>query len=90
MSDALESVPSGLFRISRDWRLVAANRTLVDMLGYASAGELRGTNIRTLFPGEEARKPFEEWLTDGAEDRKPLGPLEVQWEPRTAARSPCS
>ena len=81
MADALESAPIGLFSLSRGWRLQTANRTLVDMLGYASADELRGTDIRTLFPSAEARQPFEEWLGNAEDDRKPLGSLEVQWEP---------
>jgi len=86
-----EHAPLGIYRSTVDGRLVAVNRTMLTMLGYDSAEELRGLTIQDHVyadPEERARAVREnadqdEDLADVTWKRRDGTPLTVQLHVRT-------
>ncbi|NND71454.1 MAG: response regulator [Rhodothermales bacterium] len=59
-----ENVPAGIYRVSPDGTLLAANSSLVNMLGFESADEIISTNLKKQgYLDSSARERFEEMLT---------------------------
>ena len=60
-----ENVPAGIYRVSPDGKILAANSAFVKMLGFANAKELLTKNIkRNNFVDEDARLRFEKTLAE--------------------------
>ncbi|NNE34881.1 MAG: response regulator, partial [Rhodothermales bacterium] len=60
-----ENVPAGIYRVSPDGKILAANSAFVKMLGFANTKELLTKNIkRNSFVDEEARLRFEKTLAE--------------------------
>lgn len=65
-----ENVPDGIYRSSRDGKIIAANPALVHMLGYESLDELVKVDIpRDLYVHAEDRKVWKERLENEGELR---------------------
>ncbi len=62
-----ENVPDGVFRITRDGKILAANPALVEMLGYDSEEQLQGVDIPSaLCTNPEERRANFKKLESGA------------------------
>ena len=60
-----ENVPAGIYRVSPDGRLLAANTAFVKMLGFGDVSQLLGKNIkRSGLVHQESRERFEQLLTE--------------------------
>ena len=60
-----ENVPAGIYRVSPDGKLLAANTAFVKMLGFSDVGQILGKNIkRNGLVNEQSRQRFEKMLTD--------------------------
>jgi len=53
--ELFDSVPVGLYRSTREGRILAANRKLADMLGYETVSDLLAVNARDLYVDPEVR-----------------------------------
>jgi len=63
----MENIPTGIFRIGRDGRIIRCNPALVKMLGYIEEAELDGQSIWDHHENQdEGRSLFEEILEHGA------------------------
>lgn len=61
-----ESVPIGLYRTTLDGRLLAANRRLVELLGYSDLATLQATRMEHLYPDvAERRRWIDELFSAG-------------------------
>jgi len=73
-----ENLPIGFYQTTPDGRIIAANRSLLRMLGYASFEELSRRNLEQDFEADYSRAAFRERLERDGEIRG----LEVTWTRR--------
>ena len=63
----MENIPSGIFRVSREGRLLRSNPALVNMLGYANESELESVSIWDHYAdADEGKEIIQELLEKGA------------------------
>ena len=72
----VERAPFGIFRTTKDGKLLAANSTLVAMLGYNSVLELTATNVREFYRDPDKRSQ----IVQRCWDRGQLETVEVEWK----------
>ncbi|MHA2176201.1 MAG: PAS domain S-box protein [Candidatus Hodarchaeales archaeon] len=63
----VENLNSGIFRVSRQGRLIQANRAFIEMFGYSSVDEITSLSLSTLYANAEDRGGFVEELYESGE-----------------------
>jgi PAS domain S-box-containing protein len=70
----VENLNSGIFRVSRQGRLIQANRAFIEMFGYSSLEEMTSLSLSSLYSNAEDRGGFIEKLYETGE----IAIMEVQ------------
>src|SRR5262249_10609027 len=74
-----ENIPLGIYRTTRDGRILMANPALLQMLGYSSFDELSSRNLETAeIEPTYTRRQFREML----EEKGEIKGLEAEWRRR--------
>jgi len=60
--DLLEHLPVGIYRSTPEGKIIEANQTLADILGYKNVAELKKINVKELYVRKEDRKKHLEKL----------------------------